>query len=186
MGCVDQDAFANPPPSDTLAEFRNLSSAITSRYAWKLQLKSRHSPAGENIEIVNDAARTRTLTGRDPPGSPAARRRFRDAKIPTSRDNNRPAILTAAADLLTEMGVGGMTLQAIADAVGLDRSTMYYYFHSKATVIDALFKQFANSAAVFIRNSSGSRTGQHAGEPVCSADQPPFLAYRRAAALPGL
>jgi AcrR family transcriptional regulator len=39
-------------------------------------------------------------------------------------------------------------LQAIADAVGLDRSTMYYYFHSKATVIDALFKQFANSAAV--------------------------------------
>src|SRR6516165_10456365 len=68
-------------------------------------------------------------------------------KIPTSRDNNRPAILAAAADLLTEMGVEGMTLQAIADAVGLDRSTMYYYFHSKASVIDALFKQFANSAA---------------------------------------
>jgi AcrR family transcriptional regulator len=39
-----------------------------------------------------------------------------------------------------------MTLQAIADAVGLNRTTMYYYFRSKNAVIDALFQQFADSA----------------------------------------
>jgi AcrR family transcriptional regulator len=67
-------------------------------------------------------------------------------KIPTSREHNRPAILAVAADLLAQKGVAGMTLQAIADAAGLNRTTMYYYFRSKRSVIDALFAEFANSA----------------------------------------
>jgi AcrR family transcriptional regulator len=67
-------------------------------------------------------------------------------KIPTSRDHNRPAILAVAADLLAEKGIEGMTQQAIADAAGLNRTTIYYYFRSKRSVIDALFEEFANSA----------------------------------------
>jgi AcrR family transcriptional regulator len=68
-------------------------------------------------------------------------------RLPSIKEHNRPELLRIAASLLAEKGVEGTTLQAIADAAGINRSSIYYYFPSKDSVVDTLFEEYAQSAS---------------------------------------
>lgn len=53
----------------------------------------------------------------------------------------RSECLNAAAKLFAERGLGGTTLQDIADAVGIGRTGLYYYFASKEAILEALVEE---------------------------------------------
>ena len=59
---------------------------------------------------------------------------------PRSRiqERNRQTILSAALDLFSQYGLRGTTLDQIADAAGLSKPNMLYYFPSKDSIYAAL------------------------------------------------
>ena len=57
---------------------------------------------------------------------------------PSRSDSQRQAILDAACLLFIEKGVGGTNINDIADAVGMTRTALYYYFPSKEAMLEAL------------------------------------------------
>ncbi|HEX2509537.1 MAG TPA: TetR/AcrR family transcriptional regulator, partial [Microvirga sp.] len=57
------------------------------------------------------------------------------------RDVLRRAILEAASRLFVERGFGGTNLQDIADALGISRPAVYYYYKSKEDILDSLVKE---------------------------------------------
>lgn len=59
----------------------------------------------------------------------------RVARRERRRENAREEILEAARAILLERGISGATLEAVAQAVGMSKATLYYYFPSK----EALF-----------------------------------------------
>jgi AcrR family transcriptional regulator len=64
--------------------------------------------------------------------SPGARRRERRK---SKRENTREEILTAARKVLLENGVGGTTLDAVANEAGMSKTAIYYYFASKDALL---------------------------------------------------
>ena len=59
----------------------------------------------------------------------------------------RQAILDAASLLFIERGFGGTNINDIADAVGMTRTALYYYFPSKESVLEALTKDVTERAS---------------------------------------
>ena len=57
---------------------------------------------------------------------------------PTRSESQRQSILDAASLLFIEKGFGGTNINAIADAMGVTRTALYYYFPSKESILDAL------------------------------------------------
>ena len=51
----------------------------------------------------------------------------------------RTAILAAAADIFEKEGIDGLTIRAVAQAVGYSPGAMYEYFDSKETILTALY-----------------------------------------------
>ena len=51
----------------------------------------------------------------------------------------RRRLLDAAARIAVEDGVGNLTIQAVADAAGVTKGGLLHHFHSKETLIDAVF-----------------------------------------------
>lgn len=62
-----------------------------------------------------------------------------DAK-PKRRTRER--ILEAALDLFNEYGVPGVATATIAETMNISPGNLYYHFHSKDKIIEALFAQF--------------------------------------------
>lgn len=58
----------------------------------------------------------------------------------------RSAILDVAAKLFIEKGSGGTSMQDIAEALGLSRTAVYYYFKSKDAIQRALTEEVLSSA----------------------------------------
>jgi AcrR family transcriptional regulator len=56
--------------------------------------------------------------------------------------DTRQKILDAALDLFTERGYDKVTLQEIADRVGVTKAALYYYFQSKETILETLMEPF--------------------------------------------
>lgn len=50
----------------------------------------------------------------------------------------RESILDAASGLFIEHGIGGTSMQDIADALGVTRTAVYYYFKNKESILAAL------------------------------------------------
>src|SRR5437660_6714904 len=50
----------------------------------------------------------------------------------------RRTVLEAAAKLFAQRGFGGTNLQDIADALGISRPALYYYFKSKEEILASL------------------------------------------------
>jgi AcrR family transcriptional regulator len=76
-------------------------------------------------------------------GSPAAASR----KISSSRNELlRDQALKVAAKLFAERGFAGANLQDIADAAGISRPGLYYYFKNKEAILEALTEDLAESA----------------------------------------
>lgn len=59
----------------------------------------------------------------------------------------RQAILDAASLLFIEKGFGGTNINDIADAVGMTRTALYYYFPSKESVLEAVTKEVTERAS---------------------------------------
>ncbi|MER8187423.1 TetR family transcriptional regulator [Kitasatospora sp. NPDC094015] len=64
--------------------------------------------------------------------------KIRAATVAAHRQLQRAALLDAARALLTEGGGEALTFPALAARTGLARSSVYEYFRSRATVIEAL------------------------------------------------
>ncbi|MFP3506113.1 TetR/AcrR family transcriptional regulator [Burkholderia sp. SIMBA_062] len=66
---------------------------------------------------------------------------------PTRSDAQRQAILDAASLLFIEKGFGGTNINDIADAVGMTRTALYYYFPSKESMLEALTREVTERAS---------------------------------------
>jgi AcrR family transcriptional regulator len=70
---------------------------------------------------------------------------------PTRNDAQRQAILEAASHLFIEKGFGGTNINDIADAVGVTRTALYYYFPSKESILEALTEDVTEKAGLLAR-----------------------------------
>ncbi|MDM1898067.1 TetR/AcrR family transcriptional regulator [Mycobacteroides abscessus] len=61
------------------------------------------------------------------------------AKAVTPRGFARERVLEAALEMFTENGVNGTSLQMIADRLGVNKSAVYYQFHTKDEIVLAIF-----------------------------------------------
>lgn len=59
----------------------------------------------------------------------------------------RQTILDAACLLFIEKGFGSTNINDIADAVGMTRTALYYYFRSKEAILEALTKEVTERAS---------------------------------------
>lgn len=66
---------------------------------------------------------------------------------PSRSDSQREAILDAASLLFIEKGFGGTNINDIADAVGMTRTALYYYFPSKESMLEALTREVTERAS---------------------------------------
>lgn len=73
---------------------------------------------------------------------------------PTRNDAQRQAILDAACLLFIEKGFGGTNINDIADAVGVSRTALYYYFPSKETMLAALTEDVTEKASLLAQTVS--------------------------------
>jgi TetR/AcrR family transcriptional regulator len=63
-------------------------------------------------------------------------------KPPTRiQQRNRAAILSAGLDIFSQFGFRGATLDQIADAAGLSKPNLLYYFPSKEAIHTALLER---------------------------------------------
>ncbi len=69
------------------------------------------------------------------------------AKTQTKGDALRDSILEVATRLFIERGFDGTGLNDIADAVGLSRPALYYYFKSKEAILEELTTAVTRTAA---------------------------------------
>jgi TetR/AcrR family transcriptional regulator len=53
----------------------------------------------------------------------------------------RERIKAAAAEVFIEMGLDGARIQAIADRAGANKAMIYYYFHSKEALFEAVIRE---------------------------------------------
>lgn len=65
---------------------------------------------------------------------------------PTRSEAQRQTILEAASLLFIQKGFGGTNINDIADAVGVTRTALYYYFPSKETILEALTEEVTEKA----------------------------------------
>lgn len=74
---------------------------------------------------------------------------------PTRSDAQRQAILDAACLLFIDKGFGGTNINDIADAVGVTRTALYYYFPSKESMLEALTEEVTEKASRIAGSVSG-------------------------------
>jgi AcrR family transcriptional regulator len=89
--------------------------------------------------------------------APAAAAQDKDGRIPP-----RARILTAAAELFYRHGIRAVGVEAIADAAGTNKMTLYRHFASKDELVAEYLRQSANAA-----DACWERFGQeHPGDPL--------------------
>ncbi|CAN5385327.1 N/A [soil metagenome] len=74
---------------------------------------------------------------------------------PTRSESQRQSILDAASLLFIEKGFGGTNINAIADAMGVTRTALYYYFPSKESILEALTDEVTEQAGRLASTVSG-------------------------------
>lgn len=67
--------------------------------------------------------------------APSGARRWRERQ----RSEVRAAILAAARELVNQHGAAGLTMRAVAEAVGYSPGALYEYFRSKGELLEALY-----------------------------------------------
>lgn len=63
-------------------------------------------------------------------------------------EDTRTRILSATRDLAVESGFEDFTVDKVARRAGVSRMTIYYQFHSKQGLLDALFDQLARNGKI--------------------------------------
>lgn len=80
-------------------------------------------------------------------GATAGKRRGRPRAASTHRDEQRAAILSAAARLFRGQGYDKVSMTAVAHEVGLKQSSLYYWFKSKEQLLDEALVDGFNSCS---------------------------------------
>ena len=76
---------------------------------------------------------------------------------PRRNDSQRQLFLDAASLLFIEKGFGGTNINDIADAVGVTRTTLYYYFPSKESILEALTEGVTEKAGALAKSVSARK-----------------------------
>jgi TetR/AcrR family transcriptional regulator len=64
-----------------------------------------------------------------------------DSESRTESGRTRERIKAAAAEVFIEKGLDGARMQAIADRAGANKAMIYYYFHSKEELFEAVIRE---------------------------------------------
>lgn len=70
--------------------------------------------------------------------------------------DRRPEIVRAAANLFKQRGVSRTTVADIADSIGADRATIYYYFESKEEIHDAVVREGVDRTIAILERARSS------------------------------
>jgi AcrR family transcriptional regulator len=81
------------------------------------------------------------------------------SRVARRRDRKVADILTAAADVLSERGFHGMSLDEIAERLDLTKASLYHYFPSKEELISACLEALATTANTRLRETSSAVSG---------------------------
>ncbi|MEO0903667.1 MAG: TetR family transcriptional regulator, partial [Pseudomonadota bacterium] len=82
-------------------------------------------------------------------------------KTPTRiQQRNRAAIMSAGLDVFSKFGFRGATLDQIAEAAGLSKPNLLYYFASKEAIHDALLERLLETWLDPLKDLDG------AGDPI--------------------
>lgn len=68
-------------------------------------------------------------------------------------------ILAAARRLIADQGYDATSLQQIADAMGIGKANVYYYFKTKTEILDALLTPFADSLEALLDKAAATPEG---------------------------
>lgn len=66
-------------------------------------------------------------------------------------ERTRQAVLDTARRLFAERGYAGASLQDIAEAMGVGKANVYYYFRTKAAILDALLEERISALATMLQ-----------------------------------
>jgi AcrR family transcriptional regulator len=91
--------------------------------------------------------------------SPISRRKPTNARI-EHRERMHAAILRAARELIATQGADGLTMRKLGNRVGVTAATLYGYFPSRETVLQALLEEkLAVMTAMIQKTAEGSAPG---------------------------
>lgn len=76
------------------------------------------------------------------------------ARVPRKRSETRPRILSAARQLMTERGLDGVSIEAIAEHAGYTRGAFYSNFASMHDLLLALYEQHSDELISELRSST--------------------------------
>ena len=77
-------------------------------------------------------------------------------------------IISAALELFAENGVGGTSLQMIADAIGVTKAAVYHQYHSKDEIVLAAAKAELERVDAVVRAAEGEPTQARARKALVS------------------
>lgn len=105
-------------------------------------------------------ARSIPAAKKSPPKSEIGRRRGKAlSKGSESYQEKRNEIARAAAHVFNERGFSATSLSAVADALGMDRATLYYYISNKQELFDEVVREASErniAAAEAARTAEGA------------------------------
>ena len=90
------------------------------------------------------------------------------------RQETAALILDAVLDLMAELGIDGLTMDAVAERVGVSLRTVYRYFPDRTTLLTAALARH-NEAVPFESPTSADRIGVAYGEVFARLDETPAI-----------
>jgi len=72
-------------------------------------------------------------------------------------EQTRQAVVVTAMRLFTEHGYDATSLQAIADSLGITKANVYYYFHTKADILQAAIEPSITRINALLDEAEGIR-----------------------------
>jgi AcrR family transcriptional regulator len=81
------------------------------------------------------------------------------SRIERRRDRKVADILAAAADVLSERGFHGMSLDEVAERLDLTKASLYHYFPSRDELVSACLEALATTANERLRATSDAVSG---------------------------
>ena len=90
--------------------------------------------------------------------------RRREERREIAHANKRAEILAAAKRVLARVGPKGLTIRAVASEAGYVPGAVYFYFHSKATILSELAVSELSGLTKQLRNSSARDAADRASQ----------------------
>src|SRR5271165_1038216 len=103
------------------------------------------------------------------------------AAAPAMRSAAQARIISAALELFAQNGVGGTSLQMIADRIGVTKAAVYHQYNTKDEIVLAAAEAELASLEAVIRTAEGEPTRMRARRTLVTGMIDLALAHRRTA-----